>query len=104
MIIEGLIDGVKKKITLADEKDKKEGTKDQPIIFREGTDTILKHLDFKGFGLIKDLEQLEKMTESLVKESDGDFYKFLQEMKQIAQSKIKRFDCGNASIKQFTED
>jgi hypothetical protein len=28
MIIEGLIDGVKKKITLADEKDKKEGTKD----------------------------------------------------------------------------
>jgi hypothetical protein len=54
--------------------------------------------------LIKDLEQLEKMAESLVKESDGDFYKFLQEMKQIAQSKIKRFDCGSASIKQFTED
>ena len=59
--IEGLIEGVKKKIVLADQKDRQQIGEDLPAIFQEGLDSYLIQLDFYGVDLIKMLEKNENL-------------------------------------------
>ena len=59
--IEGLIEGVKKKIVLADQKDRQQIGEDLPAIFQEGLESYLKQLDFNGVNLIKMLEKNDKL-------------------------------------------
>ena len=59
--IEDLIEGVKKKIMLADQKDRQQIGEDLPAIFQEGLDSYLIQLDFYGVDLIKMLEKNENL-------------------------------------------
>ena len=59
--IEDLIEGVKKKIMLADQKDRQQIGEDLPAIFQEGLDSYLIQIDFYGVDLIKMLEKNENL-------------------------------------------
>ena len=59
--IEDLIDVVKKKIMLADQKDRQQIGEDLPAIFQEGLDSYLIQIDFYGVDLIKMLEKNENL-------------------------------------------
>ena len=85
-----MIEGVKKKIVLADQKDRQQIGEDLPVIFQEDLDSYLKKLEFNGASLIKMLEKNEKLIFKQVDEAKDAFDTFLQETRAFANLKMKQ--------------
>ena len=90
MQIEAIIEGVKKKIVLADHKDREQISKTLSAIFQEGLDSYFKVLDFDGVNLIKMLEKNEKIIQNKVHQAKDYFEKFKQEVLTLANSRMKQ--------------
>ena len=56
-----MIEGVRKKLVLADQADRQKKGQDQPAIFQDGLNNLFENLNFKGLTLIKVLEKTEKL-------------------------------------------
>ena len=68
-----MIQGVIKKIVLADQKDRQQIGKNLQAIFLEGLDSYLEQLKFNGGHLIKMLGKNEKLIEKQGEEAKDSF-------------------------------
>ena len=76
-----MIEGVKKKIVSADQKDRQQIGENLPAIFKEGLDNYFIWLFFNGSNLINMFEKNERLISEKMDEAFDSFDNYVEEIK-----------------------